>query len=139
MKALRILSVIGITALAIFTSLQNGLAARGRASQSIDSVSKWEKRVLRVLDHVPEDITVFGYVADWNIPDSGFIAIDQDQEYVLTQYALAPRMVELGLEHEWIIGNFIFPGFKDWLDQKLPSYELIEIGFGIYLIHRTAL
>jgi hypothetical protein len=64
--------------------------------------------------------------------------VDQETEYTLTQYALTPRMVQPGLAHEWIIGNFTSPDFRDWLDKNLASYEIIEIGFGIYLIHNTS-
>jgi hypothetical protein len=42
------------------------------------------------------------------------------------------------LDHEWIIGNFTDTKFRDWLDQNLSSYQLTEIGFGIYVIHRTS-
>lgn len=141
MKILRIVAMIGIVTIAILVSVQNAWATRTRtiaASQSPDSVSKWEDRMARVLARVPEDVTVFGYVADWDLPNAQYDMIDQDQEYVLTQYALAPRMVQPGLEHEWIIGNFITPDFEKWLDQNLSSYEMTDMGFGIYLIHRTS-
>lgn len=141
MQKLRITAMIGLMAFAIFTAITNGIHAReqlDKASQSVDPVSKWEKRIQPVLDRVPEHVTAFGYVSDWDIPGAEFDSIDQDQEYVLTQYALAPRTVQPGLEHEWIIGNFVGNDFKTWLDEKLPSYELREIGYGIFLIHRTS-
>ena len=92
-----------------------------------------------MLDHIPSDVTLIGYAADWDLPDVEFNVIDQENEYTFTQYALAPRMVQPGLDHEWIIGNFTNKDFRTWLDQNLSSYEIIEMGFGIYLIHRTSL
>jgi hypothetical protein len=133
--------MISLMAFAIFTAILTGMDARERwdqARHSIDSVTKWENRILPILDRVPEDVTQFGYVADWDIPDANYNGIDQDQEYVLTQYVLAPRILQRGLDHEWIVGNFVGTDFKKWLDQNLPSYELKEIGYGIYLIHRTS-
>ena len=141
MRNLRAIAIISLILYSIFIAATNGLAAHARwnrDSQASDSVSKWEKRVKPVLDHVPSNITELGYVADWDIPDSGYDIIDQDNEYTLTQYALAPRIVQPGLDREWIIGNFTHSGFQDWLDQNLSSYEMIEIGFGIYVIHRTS-
>jgi hypothetical protein len=141
MRNLRAVAMISLILYSIFVAATNGLAARARwnrDSQTSDSVSKWEKRVKPVLDHIPSTVTKLGYVADWDIPDSGYDIIDQDNEYTLTQYALAPRIVQPGLDHEWIIGNFTDSGFQDWLDQNLSSYEMIEIGFGIYVIHRTS-
>jgi hypothetical protein len=141
MHKLRIAAMIGLMAFAIYTSITNGLYARekwGQASPSIDSVTKWETRIQLMLDRAPQDVTEFGYVSDWDIPGAEYDPIDQDQEYVLTQYALSPRIVQPGLDHEWIIGNFVGNEFRGWLDDKLTSYELREIGYGIYLIHRTS-
>src|SRR5215216_1845048 len=141
MRILRIAAMISLMALSLFVATTNGRAAyakRHEASQSIDPVTKWEKRVLPALDHVPNSVIEFGYVADWDLPNSDYDVVDQDNEYTLTQYALAPRIVQPGLDHEWIIGNFTQAEFKEWLDQNLSAYEISEIGFGIYIIHRTA-
>ena len=140
MRNLRIAAMIGLVTFSLFVAITNGLAARTKwaeNSQSVDSVSRWEKRVRAVLNHVPGNVMEFGYVADWDIPDSGYDLIDQDNEYMLTQYALAPHIVQPGLDHEWIIGNLTNPGFRDWLDKNLSSYKITEMGFGIYVIHRT--
>ena len=136
MQNLRIIAMIGLITFSLFVTINNGIAARGNPSSG-DSVSKWEKRVKPVLDRVPGNKKVLGYVADWDIPNAEYEIIDQETEYTLTQYALAPRAVQPGLDHEWIIGNFTKPGFEDWLNQNLPSYEISELGFGIYLIHRN--
>ena len=141
MRNLRAIAMISLVLYSIFVAATNGLAAYSswnRYSLVGDSVSKWEKRVRPVLDHIPSDITELGYVADWDIPDSGYDIIDQDNEYTLTQYALAPRIVQPGLDHEWMIGNFTDKSFLKWLDQNLASYKIIELGFGIYVIHRTS-
>ena len=141
MRNLRAIAMISLVLYSIFVAATNGLAAYSswnRYSLGGDSVSKWEKRVRPVLDHIPSDITELGYVADWDIPDSGYDIIDQDNEYTLTQYALAPRIVQPGLDHEWMIGNFTDKSFLKWLDQNLASYKIIELGFGIYVIHRTS-
>jgi hypothetical protein len=141
MRHLRVIAIIGLMLYSIVVAATNGLAAHARwtrDSQTSDSVSKWEKRVKPVLDHIPSTVTELGYVADWDIPDSGYDIIDQDNEYTLTQYALAPRIVQPGLDHEWIIGNFTNTGFRNWLDKNISSYKLIQIGFGIYVIHRTS-
>jgi hypothetical protein len=141
MRNLRAFTIISLIIYSIFVAATNGLAARARwnrDSQTSDPVSKWEKRVKPVLDHIPSTVTELGYVADWDISDSGYDIIDQDNEYTLTQYALAPRVVQPGLDHEWMIGNFTDKGFRSWLDKNLSSYKIIEIGFGIYVIHRTS-
>jgi len=103
-----------------------------------NAVDEWEKRMRPVRDYIPDDVAQLGYVADWDLPNSVTDPVDQDTEFVLTQYALAPRIVQPGLEHEWIIGNFLDPNFKAWLDRSSPSYEIRSFGYGIYVIHRTS-
>jgi len=141
MRNLRLIAIIGLVVFSLFVAINNGIAARMRQEQdspSTDSVSKWEQRIEPALDRVPENTNILGYAADWDLPNADYNLIDQETEYTLTQYALAPRALQPGLDHEWIIGNFTRPGFEDWLDNNLAAYEIREIGFGIYLIHRTS-
>ena len=138
---LRQAAVVGLVGLSLFVAYRttsSAMAAWDPEQPDNNPVDRWEKRIQPVRNHLPEDIRLVGYAADWDIPDSEFNPIDQDAEYVLTQYALAPIMVQPGLEQEWIIGNFLHPGFEAWLDQSLPPYEIKSLGFGIYLIHRTS-
>ena len=142
MRNLRAAAILLLVTISVFVALMNGINARNKQiadSESIDSVSKWEERIKPVLSHLPGDVTALGYAADWDIPNVQYDVIDQENEYTFTQYALAPRTLQPGLEHEWIIGNFTNKDFRTWLDQHLSSYEIVEIGFGIYLIHRTSL
>ena len=101
-----------------------------------DFVTDWEGRLSRLESDLPVDAQVVGYIADWDIPGSYWDGIDQSTEYVLTQYTFAPRVIQRGFDHTWIIGNFISPNFRAWLDQKLTDYELKQYGRGIYLIQR---
>ena len=142
MRNLRVAAIFILVTFSIFVAFRTGVQIRAKwiaERTSIDTVSKWEERIKTVLKHLPDDVNVIGYIADWDLPDTEYNVIDQENEYTFTQYALAPRAVQLGLEHEWIIGNFTNKDFRVWLDQNLASYEIIELGFGIYLIHRTSL
>ena len=142
MRNLRVAAIFILVTFSIFVALRTGVQVRAKRlaeSTSIDPVSKWEERIQPVLKHLPDDVSVIGYIADWDLPDTEYNVIDQENEYTFTQYALAPRAVQPGLEHEWIIGNFTNKDFRAWLDQNLSSYEITEFGFGIYLIHRTSL
>jgi hypothetical protein len=141
MRNLRVAAIFILVTFSIFVALQTGVQIRAKwmaEGTSIDTVSKWEERIKPVWKHLPDDVNVIGYIADWDLPDTEYNVIDQENEYTFTQYALAPRAVQPGLEHKWIIGNFTNKDFRVWLDQNLSSYEIIELGFGIYLIHRTS-
>lgn len=136
----RLAQVFAITALAglsIFSAAQYWSTIKkswSADSLAKDPVSSWETKIARV--KLPPDVgNEIGYVADWDInPD--YAPIDQDEEYVLTQYALAPRIVKRGENYEWLIGNFTLPGANDWLSQHFKDAKIHYYGYGIYLIHR---
>jgi len=137
-RCLRIAFVIGVVMYGLYVSLSNRsfAAQRWNPDDLLDnSVANWEKRLKPIPSLIPKTTTTLGYLADWNIPGVEYNLTDQDTEYVLTQYALAPLIVQPGLDHEWIIGNFSDANFRSWLDQNLLKYEIKKIGFGIYLIH----
>lgn len=94
----------------------------------------WEKRIA----HLPRSFIVgeeVGYLADWDIYPL-FMPIDQDQEYVLTQYALAPSILRRGGNYPWVIGNFTLAGRDDWFSENLQDFSVEKVGFGIYLFSR---
>ncbi len=99
-----------------------------------DSVTGWEQRVSRI--RLPANVgNEVGYLADWDI-DPGYDPIGQDEEYVLTQYALAPLIVKRGDANEWIVANLTRPGADDWLRERFRNAKIHYYGWGIYLIHK---
>ena len=139
-KLLRQLSIVGLVLYGLVVSYQNAASAKALWNPEKpfnNPVDKWQKRMDRLKNAIPGGTTTLGYVADWDLPGVQYDAVDQDAEYMITQYSLAPIRVILGVDQEWIIGNFTDQGYKDWLDAQLPSYEIKDLGFGIYVIHRT--
>lgn len=140
LKLLRQTALVGLVLFSLIVSYHTARTAAFSwdPQQPFDNpVDKWEKRIQRVRSHIPGDVTTLGYVADWDLPGVQYDIIDQDAEYMLTQYALAPLRVIPGLDQEWIIGNFTHAGFEAWLDEQIPSYEIVDLKQGIYLIHRS--
>jgi hypothetical protein len=133
---LRTIGIISLSALGWWSSFNYWKVIRNNWNPALllnDPVSKWEKRIGRV--EFPSNIQKIGYVADWDI-DPTFSPIDQDQEYVLTQYTLAPIIVNKGIHNcEWIIGNLTLPETQDWLHYTFKGAEIRSYGWGIYLIH----
>lgn len=140
LKLLRQIAIISLVLYGVFLSYETYITAAGLWDPEKpydNSVDKWQKRIIPVKDLIPPGVTSLGYVADWDLPGIEVNVIDQDSEYMLTQYALAPIKVKPGLDQEWIIGNFTTPGFMDWLDEQMASYDITSLSHGIYLIHRT--
>jgi len=134
-----VLASLGLAALslaALFLTVRGATAEWDPGRPFDNPVDNWRKRVRDVPDLLPPGVDTVGYAADWDLPGHTYNPVDQDAEYVLTQYLLAPLKVVPGLEQEWIIGNFTAEGFEGWLDDNLRAYEITALKSGIYLIHR---
>jgi hypothetical protein len=100
-----------------------------------DPTSSMEERISPVLDNLPQNVMMVGYVDASSVPGSE-TEFDQE-EFDFLQYSMAPILLQEGLEHPWIIGNFGDEDvlFEPWLDETLGEYEIQHFGYGIYLIH----
>jgi hypothetical protein len=98
-----------------------------------DYVSEWESRFAGLKKALPAGEEKVGYISDW---DTRGYDKNVYIEFVLTQYTLAPLVVERNLNHEWIIANSTSPEFLDWVaNQMTQPYTIQSFGNGIYLIH----
>ncbi len=103
-------------------------------NSSEEMVAKWEERVQVLKEALPKDVIRVGYVDDAALRgDESLLDVD---EFQLMQYSVAPVAMDLGLDHEWIIGNFNDDeNLEPWLVGQLGAYEIKGFGFGLYLIH----
>jgi hypothetical protein len=102
-----------------------------------DYISIWESRFANLKKEIPADEKSVGYVSNWDM-----VGYDKDVyiEFVLTQYTLAPILVERNLDHEWIIANSSSSSFMDWLSKQMTTpYTTKYFGNGIYLVHRAGI
>ena len=137
----RWIAIIALAGCLFYSSIvlmQNAKEIADSGPGAGDFVTGWEERMERVKSKLPNDVSLVGYVTDADLPGMETDPIDQDNEYMLSQYSLTPIRVVPGLEAEWIIGNFTVPDFQVWLDQSLGEYEINNLGYGIYLIHRMS-
>lgn len=97
-------------------------------------VSKWEERIQPLREALPDGVAQVGYVDDAALRgDSSLLDVN---EFQLMQYSVAPAAMDLGMNHEWIIGNFNDDeNLEAWLTEQIGAYELQGFGFGVYLIH----
>lgn len=104
---------------------------------SNDMVSSWDTHMRLVQAALPSDISSAGYLENADL--KGLTQTQDLAEFFLTQYGLAPIVVQKGLDHEWIVGNFghtLAPHELSILDRMLGLHTTQDFGFGIYLIHR---
>lgn len=100
---------------------------------SEEMVIKWESNIQTLRQSLPPYATHVGYLDNSIILDNP--AIFEVEEFLLTQYSVSPVIVNRGIAHQWIIGNFDKDSnFEAWLNENVPDYEIQSFGFGLYLI-----
>jgi hypothetical protein len=102
-----------------------------------DMVSSWDKRMAGLRADLPADIKTIGYVGNWDIlPASDTIYADEETEFVLTQYALSPVIVERGDNEEWVILNLSRKAYDIWIQRQPQDMKIIDYGLRIFLVHK---
>jgi hypothetical protein len=125
-----VLSIVGLFGISIYSSIFTLRATSKDVAEMKEDemVTAWEKR-LRKMRLILPDHGVIGYLADWDISNNKYGARDQEVEFILAQYTLAPLVLERGTNHDLILGNFNDNGDS----QKLPD---IQNYFEIQLLNK---
>lgn len=101
---------------------------------SNEMVTKWEDHIRAMREALPSGVDQMGYVDDSIL--SGDVSSFDPHEFQLMQYSLAPVALQMGIDHEWVIGNFRDDeNLEAWLAETFGKYETRGFGFGLYLIH----
>jgi|WetSurMetagenome_2_1015567.scaffolds.fasta_scaffold146141_3 hypothetical protein len=103
-----------------------------------DPSTLWENRIEAVRDDLPEEGEL-GYISEMDIPGMAYNAIDTNEEYVLTQYYLAPRLLIRGKNYPYVIGNLADLNVESTTQlEELTGLEFVaSYGNGIYLFRGT--
>jgi hypothetical protein len=109
-----------------FVGYQRASAA-SEGMEGDDMVTAWDKRLRKVRQFLP-DHGIIGYLADWDIPNAKYGSSDQEVEFLLAQYTVAPVVLERGADHELILGNFSDSGNPEKIDniQEIFGVSLIQ-------------
>jgi hypothetical protein len=118
--------------------LQASLKSLIGPASSRDPATAWDAHMRLVAAALPSDVRVVGYLEASDLDPS--IPGPDQAEFYLTQYGLAPTVVQPGAVHEWIVGNFgnavTVSQMDSGLDRILGAHSARSLGFGIYLIRR---
>lgn len=100
-----------------------------------DGVYDWDTRLSSLRADLPADVKVVGYISDWDVlPDYDYP--NNETEYVLTQYTMAPVIVARDGDHEWVIVNLSPKDFETWRATQPSDIEVIQYRLGLFLVHR---
>jgi hypothetical protein len=97
------------------------------------SIRQFEERIKTISNLIPFSHGNIGYFSD-EPTDENFI--NETTEYVLTQYALSPIIINKDIYHEWNILNMSHESFDAWNKAYGNQYKLIASGNGFYLVKR---
>jgi hypothetical protein len=127
-----------IAAASLSASIQNLAVSRELGSLTEDPVADWEKRFAAVRQRIPFVRGVVGYISDSDIPGATYDPANDEGEYILTQYALAPLVLVRGADQEWNIANLSRDSLERWQMGQGADFDIAARGAGIYLMHRRA-
>jgi hypothetical protein len=100
-----------------------------------DGVYDWDTRLSVLRADLPADVKVIGYISDWDI-SSKYNYPNNETEYVLTQYTMAPVVVARGDEHEWVIVNLAPKDFETWRATQPSDIIVTKYPLGLFLVRK---
>lgn len=102
-----------------------------------DMVTHWDKRMQPIRNDLPKGIKIIGYVGDWDIlPADEYYYAGEETEYILTQYALSPVIVQRGDQYEWVIANLTSKAYDIWIKTEPADIKVVDYGLRIFLVHK---
>ena len=135
LKKLAIILFILVAVYSSATYLINNIKAWNPRLITNDGVYDWDTRLADLRADLPPDVEVVGYVSDWDIsPDYNYP--NNETEYVLTQYTLAPVIVTRDAEREWVIVNLAPKDFGTWLATQPTDIKVTRYPLGLFLVHK---
>jgi hypothetical protein len=136
-KWLQRLLLLIIMAASLYASIQNLISTRDLGSVTDDPVADWEKRFIPLKDHLPFQRGAVGYISDSSVPGASYDAANDEGEYVLTQYVMAPIIIVKGTGQEWNIANLDRQAFELWNKSNQGRFDVTAFKGGLYLLHRV--
>lgn len=134
-KRLALVLFILISVYSSVTYLIENIQAWNPVLITNDGVYDWDTRLSVLRADLPADVKVVGYISDWDItPDYNYP--DNETEYVLTQYTMAPVVVARGDDQEWVIVNLAPKDFETWRTTQSSDIEVTKYPLGLFLVHR---
>ncbi|MFH1185822.1 MAG: hypothetical protein V1755_12420 [Chloroflexota bacterium] len=130
--------VLGLMAAAsLYASVQNLISTRELGSLAEDPVARWEVRFGPLKEQLPFARGVVGYISDSDVTGAEFDPANDEGEYILTQYALAPIIIVRGTGQEWNVANLSQEAFARWSTEDGEEFDVLPLRGGLYLLHRV--
>jgi hypothetical protein len=101
-----------------------------------EALDRWEAQLQPAREALPIKRGILGYVGEWDVPGTDYEFLDQETEFILTQYALAPLILVRGPVAEWNIAILNREAFQEWEADNRGVFEITHLGRNIYLLRK---
>ena len=122
---------------AVYYASQAFKSTEGLGVVGDETMDKWEQRFTELKEQLPVKNGTVGYLADFDVEGVESNIADQEAEYILAQYTMAPVVLERGTNREWIVGNLSLQAYKIWESSTNQKVEVFGFGKNLYLIHKV--
>ena len=130
------LMLAGMIATSIYFGFQNLGNAITIGNITSDPVTLWEVRFQAVKKILPFKRGVIGYLTNSDVPGASFDSNNEQGEYTLTQYTMAPIILVRGDKEEWTLANFNSKAFQIWNQSNHGRFRVIPLKDSLYLLQR---
>jgi hypothetical protein len=124
-------------AASLAASVGNLAATNELGSIADDPVADWEQRFEAVKARLPFERGFIGYISDSDVAGTSFDPANDEGEYVLTQYAMAPVILVRGTTEDWNIANLSTEAYRIWSAGNSGSFDITPLRNGLFLLHRN--
>ena len=128
--------LVGIMAASIYFGVQNLRAAIGIGALNSDPVTKWEVRFQAVKKLLPFKRGVIGYITNSDVPGAKYDVNNEEGEYTLTQYTMAPIILVRGDNQEWTLANLNSQAYQIWSQSNHGQFRVTPLKDDLYLLQR---
>jgi hypothetical protein len=136
-KTVKMLAVILLVVTSLYSVALHWHSTIG-LERGAEAIDKWESRLQPVREALPLQRGVIGFVGDWDVPGVDYSFADQETEFMLTQYALAPLILVKGPVADWNVAILSRDDLEIWMISNGEHFEVIPFKHNIYLLHRRA-
>ncbi|HEY9152648.1 MAG TPA: hypothetical protein VIN60_07165 [Anaerolineales bacterium] len=126
----------GMIGASIYFGIQNLRNAVAIGSLTSDPVTQWEVRFQAVKKLLPFQRGVIGYLTNSDVPGARFDSNNEQGEYTLTQYTMAPIILVRGDKEEWTLANLNSKAFQIWSQSNHGQFRVIPLKDNLYLLQR---
>jgi hypothetical protein len=128
--------VMGLLVLASLFSVVRYWRLTLNIDRGKEALDAWEARLAPAREALPFQRGVIGYVADWDVPGVSYAYADQEGEYLLAQYTLAPLILKKGPAAEWNVAVLSPKSFAAWQAAFGKQFEVSNIGHNVYILRK---